>query len=271
MRILKHPLGICSLLALFGLLGPGFASLASVDPEEAVPADESALQPVLVDELHYDASISFIHAGDIVLTRWIHPDRYELLGTIETSAMLKPFFRWSGRVAAVGHRAEAQPESTAYFLDSINRKERREITLVDGERMTQYRSQRGWKENPAPLGTDIMSLLFLSLDCFAGSHTHDGEDSYPVQLRRRSTERVNLGSSNRYRGDALRCDYDGADLRGRERDVVVWLARPPGYAAPVPVQIRVSVPGAPAGVLKLRLTTPEARGSLAQAVAASSG
>ena len=207
------------------------------------------------DRLVYDASISFLQAGQIELERNYLDDHYELGGSIETSAMLKPFFSWSGQVAAVGSWSATEPITRGYLLDSIGRKGRRELTLVAHERFTQYRSTRGWKESEAPPGTDIMSVLFMSPGCFGGNHIHDGEDSYPIELRREESERVDFGSK-RYTGMTRRCDYYGEDLRGRKRDVTVWLAKPPGLAQPAPVKIKVSVPRAPAGILLLKVEAP---------------
>ena len=208
------------------------------------------------DKLIYDASIAFIQAGQVRLERNFLDESYELGGRIQTSAMLRPFFSWTGAVAAVGHWGEIDPNSTGYLLDSTGRKGRRELTLVAHQRFTQYRSTRGWKEGDAPGGVDIMSVLFMSQQCFRGSMIHDGEDSYPIELRATRDEKVNLGS-RRFKGATRRCDYAGEDLRGRSRDVSVWLAKPAGLARAAPVKIKVSVPNAPAGVLLLKL--PEAQ------------
>jgi hypothetical protein len=204
------------------------------------------------DQLTYAASISFLQAGTISMRRSFGPDGYELVGDVATSAMLKPLYSWTGHFAAHGRWDSGEPESRAYFLDSTGRKGRRSLLLLNGDVTRLYSSRRGWKELPAPDGVDLMSVLFANTGCFHGDTVHDGEDSYRIRLTGQKQDRLSA-SSRYYSGPALRCHYEGQDLRGRERDVTVWLATPIGFSAPVPVRIVVAIPRAPDGILQLEL------------------
>lgn len=204
------------------------------------------------DELTYTASISFIQAGSVSMQRTIGADGYELVGDVATSAMLKPFYSWTGHFAASGRWDEGEPDSEAYFLDSTGRKGRRSLLLLNADVTRMYRSSRGWKELQAPAGVDLMSVLFANTGCFHGDVVHDGEDSYPIRLTGEKQDRINAGSRF-YSGSALRCRYQGQDLRGRKRKVSVWLATPAGYSTPVPVRIVIAIPRAPNGILQLEV------------------
>ena len=204
------------------------------------------------DELTYAASISFLQAGTVTLRRTFGPGGYELVGDVATSAMLRPFYSWTGHFAARGRWTDGEPDSRAYFLDSTGRKGRRSLLLLNGTVTRLYSSRRGWKELPAPAGVDLMSVLFATTACFHGDTVHDGEDSYPIRLTGEKQERIS-GSDRHYSGPALRCRYEGQDLRGRERKVSIWLATPEGFSTPVPVRIVIAIPRAPDGILQLVL------------------
>lgn len=236
LRIPKQVIVISLLAASLAFAGPTLA-------EHAVPS---------VERLRYQANISFINAGQVEMERYFYPDRYELVGDVTTSAVLKPFLTWSGHFAALGRQSANGIESLGYFLDSIGRKDRRAVTLVHSDLMVRYRAKHGWRDGVAPIGTDMMSVLFASTRCFDGDSVHDGEDSYPIRLRNQQTDRLRLGTGY-YSGSSTRCDYQGEDLKGRRRDVTVWIARLPAYPNPVAVKVEVDIPRAPAAVLLLQV------------------
>ena len=208
-----------------------------------------AALPNGADELHYEAQVAWLDAGDIELSIQRRGDNYELSGTVITSRVVNRLFKWRGTFAAVGRFVDGFPQSEAYLLFAEDRDDREILLAFDGT-TTIHKSDGESEELAAPRGSDLMSVMFLADHCLDETTVHDGEDAYhlvPVRSRPHELDQA----ESFYSGEAQRCDYRFRYVDGSTRRVSVWMAEMDGRRLPVRIQIRV--PLLPDGTLRLRI------------------
>ena len=203
----------------------------------------------VAEDLHYDAQVAWLQAGDVILRHERNGDDYELSGTVVTSRVVNRFFKWRGRFASVGRFVDGFPQSRAYLLFAEDRDDREILLAFDGK-TTVHTSDGESEELLAPQGSDLMSVMFLADHCLADTTVHDGEDAYHL-VPVRSRERKLHQAETYYSGEALRCDYRFRYVDGSTRRVSVWMAEVNGRRLPVRIQVRV--PLLPDGILRLRV------------------
>lgn len=208
-----------------------------------------AATATLAEDLHYEAQVAWLQAGDVTLSHERDGDAYELSGTVVTSRVVNRFFKWRGRFASVGRFVDGFPQSRAYLLFAEDRDDREILLAFDGK-TTVHTSDGDFEELVAPRGSDLMSVMFLADHCLTDTIVHDGEDAYHlVPVRSRERELHQAGTY--YSGDTLRCDYRFRYVDGSTRRVTVWMAEVNGRRLPVRIQVRV--PLLPDGILRLRV------------------
>jgi hypothetical protein len=152
--------------------------------------------------------------------------------------------------AAKGHWEEGARQTDGYFVRSEGSDDRfkmvvlskREVRLLDGidEEFTTL---------ARPGGTDLISGLFFSPGCYAGSLLHDGEDFYPVKTIKRKLTK--LGQSDLHvSGKAQECVYRVSDRKQRKRKIYVTQVQQQGMT--VAAKIRVAISFFPDPTFRLR-------------------
>ena len=201
------------------------------------------------EDLHYEAQVAWLQAGDVTLSLQRDGDDYELSGMVVTSRVVNRLFKWRGRFASVGRFVDGFPQSRAYLLFAEDRDDREILFAFDGK-TTVHKSDGESEELVAPEGSDLMSVMFLADHCLTATTVHDGEDAYhlvPVRSRQRRLQQA----ETHYSGETLRCDYRFRYVDGSTRRVSVWMAELNGRRLPVRIQVRV--PLLPDGILRLRV------------------
>ncbi|MEQ9450240.1 MAG: DUF3108 domain-containing protein [Pseudomonadales bacterium] len=198
--------------------------------------------------LKYDAQISWLKAGELKISIDKTIAKFRTRGSVTTSRLIRPFFNWRGSFEGAGHIHDAKPITTYYVLAQTDRKgtSRREIqdkilVVEDVDGTTNV--------SEAPIGTDIISAIFVSEGCYQGQRVHDGEDSYTIRLLH-SAKTTLQQATPYYSGQTRHCVYSTSLNNRKTRDVEVWSA--PVGGIPTAVRIQVEIPRAPDGVLRLR-------------------
>ena len=225
-----------------------FAALTAA-PLQIATAAPSEL-PIASQILEYDALLSTLNAGTLTLEITEFEDKYEILGRFKSSRALSKYYTWNGLFAAKGHWEEGARQTDGYFVRSEGSDDRfkmvvlskREVRLLDGidEEFTTL---------ARPGGTDLISGLFFSPGCYAGSLLHDGEDYYPVKTIKRKLTK--LGQSDLHvSGKAQECVYRVSDRKQRKRKIYVTQVQQQGMT--VAAKIRVAISFFPDPTFRLR-------------------
>jgi hypothetical protein len=206
----------------------------------------------------YDATLAILPAGRLVVHRLLdqNAEHYELHGEVRTTGVVAAFFRWRGVIAAQGDLVDGQPAGRAYLWIRDDADERTILLSAKGQARRLTVDEDRMFEQPA--GSDLMSVIFVSQDCYRGGILNDGRKQYRISLVEQRQDRLTLSRRQRelgvqssyYLGPALLCDYDTRDEDGVSRRTRVWLGEIGGER--LPVKIHVRLPGSPDGTLRLQ-------------------
>ncbi len=206
------------------------------------------------EQYAYDASMSFLKAGELKLNMNRIGDDYEVAGQFETSRAMSRYYSWNGVFAAVGKWEGRGPVTTAYMSRTVSKDDDLKIVLnyEDGARVLDG-PEGEFETVDKPGGVDLISALFFSPTCYQGGQVHDGEDTYQLRLRAQREHDYRAGDAY-YSGPVLSCDYSVIDYKNRKRRVIVSLAQIAGMT--VAVQLRAKIPILPDALFKLRKPQP---------------
>ena len=162
------------------------------------------------------------------------------MGQFLTSKKMSEYYTWTGRFAAKGDWIDERPLTESYLVQSESADDDYKVVVMD-DTHTQILQGRDSKFEilPKPVGVDLISALLFTQGCFTGDAVHDGEDSYPIRLRKVS--RAKLPRRRGFHsGDVTRCDYDITTRRGKERRLRVSMAQVDGFWVATEVRIRLT-------------------------------
>lgn len=232
MRYRLTVVGCCQVL---GLLASSASVLASTLPTAAnsPPLPQSA-------SFAYEARMGPIIAGDLDLSVFRSNERYGLLGRFLTSQSLNAYYNWEGTFAASGIWIDQRPQTRSYLVRSESKDDDYKVVIMD-EVHTQLLEGRdaGFETLPKPSGTDLISGLMFTPQCYTGAFVHDGEDSYPIRLVK--TGRGKLSKRRGFfSGAVTRCDYEITTRRGKKRRLRVSMTQHSGMWVAAEVRVRLA-------------------------------
>jgi len=188
----------------------------------------------------YEARVGLMVAGELDFSFSRSQHEYGFLGRFLTSKSMSEYYTWTGRFAAKGEWIDERPVTESYLVQSESADDDYKVVVMD-DTHTQILEGRDseFEVSPKPAGVDLISALLFTQGCFTGDAVHDGEDSYPIRLRKVSEARLPRRRGF-HSGDVTRCDYDITTRRGRERRLRVSMAQIDGFWVATEVRIRLT-------------------------------
>lgn len=221
-------------LLAFTYLG-AFANLvsASVNNADVQPRTEDL-------RFVYEARVGLLVAGELDFSFSRSENAYGFLGRFLTSKSMSEYYTWTGRFAAKGEWTDKRPLTESYLVQSESADDDYKVVVMN-DTHTQILESRDseFEVLPKPAGVDLISALLFTQGCFTGDAVHDGEDSYPIRLRKVSEAKL-ARRRGFHSGDVTRCDYDITTRRGSQRRLRVSMAQVDGLWVATEVRVRLT-------------------------------
>ena len=188
----------------------------------------------------YEARVGFMVAGELDFSFSRSANAYGFLGRFLTSKSMSEYYTWTGRFAAKGDWTDERPLTESYLVQSESADDDYKVVVMN-DTHTQILQGRDseFEVLPKPAGVDLISALLFTQGCFSGDAVHDGEDSYPIRLRKVSEAKL-ARRRGFHSGDVTRCDYDITTRRGNQRRLRVSMAQVDGLWVATEVRVRLS-------------------------------
>lgn len=198
----------------------------------------------------YEARMGPIVAGNLDLSVFRKDERYGVLGRFLTSQSLNAYYNWQGTFAANGIWADQRPQTRSYFVRSESKDDEYKVVVMS-EQSTQLLEGREaeFQTLPKPKGTDLISGLMFTPQCYTGDFVHDGEDTYPITLLKTGSGKLSKRRGF-FSGAVTRCDYEVTTRRGKKRRLRVSMTQHDGMW--IAAEVRVRLPFFPDPVFRLR-------------------
>ena len=195
-------------------------------------------QPVV---LAYEARMGPIVAGDLDLSIFRSDERYGVLGRFLTSQSLNAYYNWEGTFAASGVWVDQRPQTQSYLVRSESKDDDYKVVIM-GPDSTQLLEGRDaeFETLPKPRGTDLISGLMFTPQCYAGAFVHDGEDTYPIRLLKTRPSKLSKRRGF-FSGPVTRCDYEITTRRGKKRRLRVSMVQHNGIWVAAEVRVRLAL------------------------------
>jgi len=189
----------------------------------------------------YEARMGPIVAGDLDLSVFRENDRYGVFGRFITSQSLNAYYNWEGIFVSSGIWVDQRPQTQSYLVRSESKDDEYKVVIMD-EHSTQLLDGREaeFEILPKPNGTDLISGLMFTPQCYTGAFVHDGEDTYPIRLLKTGSSKLSKRRGF-FAGPVTRCDYEITTRRGKKRRLRVSMAEHDGMWVAAEVRVRLAL------------------------------
>ena len=173
--------------------------------------------------------------------RFRENDRYGVFGRFITSQSLNAYYNWEGIFVSSGIWVDQRPQTQSYLVRSESKDDEYKVVIMD-EHSTQLFDGREaeFEILPKPNGTDLISGLMFTPQCYTGAFVHDGEDTYPIRLLKTGSSKLSKRRGF-FAGPVTRCDYEITTRRGKKRRLRVSMAEHDGMWVAAEVRVRLAL------------------------------
>lgn len=207
----------------------------------AYPGASASPSPPQAAVFAYEARMGPIVAGDLDLSVFHTDERYGVLGRFLTSQSLNAYYNWEGTFAASGIWVDQRPQTQSYLVRSESKDDDYKVVIMgaDNTQLLEGRDAE-FETLPKPSGTDLISGLMFTPQCYTGAFVHDGEDAYPIRLLRTRSSKLSKRRGF-FSGPVIRCDYEITTRRGKKRRLRVSMTQHNGLWVAAEVRVRLAL------------------------------